>query len=211
MGRFLGTLLVLCIVLAGAARAEPIEGLEYELLDPPRRTAEPNRIEVIEFFYYGCESCNRLEPRLAAWLARKPADIDLRRVPALRKTDWIPLTRVFFVLEELRALPQLHAEVYRAVHEEQRNLGTKSGLLDWAESKGLQRSEVERVLAADAIGIKVQKARDLTIAYDVRVTPSLVVDGRYLTSAGMIGDIDQVIPVLEELIAKARRDRVPEQ
>lgn len=205
--RLLGVLLAVCWFAASHARGEPIEGVDYELLDPPQRTADSGRIEVIEFFYYGCESCDRLEPRLEAWLQHKPADVDFRRLPALRRTDWIPLTRVFFVLEELGALPRLHGEVYRAVHAEQRDLRSKSGLLEWSQSKGLPPAAVEHALDSDATAIKIEKARDLTIAYGVRVTPTVIVDGRYLTSAGMLGDIDQVVPVLEGLIEKARRDR----
>jgi len=211
MKRLFGTLLAACLALSGAALAEPLEGLEYERIDPPQPTADAQRIEVIEFFYYGCESCDRLEPRLEHWLQSKPQDVDFRRQPALRRTDWIPLTRVFFVLEALGALPQLHGEVYRALHAEQRDLRSRGVLLDWAESKGLSRDAVDRALTADATGIKVQQARDTTIAYDVRVTPTLVVDGRYATSAGMVGDIDQVIPVLNDLIGKVRRDRAVRQ
>jgi thiol:disulfide interchange protein DsbA len=206
MQRLRGLLLAVCCFAAGSASGEPIEGVDYELLDPPQRTADPGRIEVIEFFYYGCESCHRLEPRLEAWLQRKPPDVDYRRLPALRRSDWIPLTRIFFVLDELGALPRLHGEVYRAVHVEQRDLRSKSGLLEWSQSKDLPSAAVERALASDATAIKIEKARDLTIAYRVRVTPTLIVHGRYLTSAGMIGDIDQVVPVLEGLIEKARRD-----
>lgn len=203
--RLLGVLIATCW-LAGMTRAEPIEGVDYELLDPPQRTADTGRIEVIEFFYYGCESCDRLEPRLDAWLQRKPDDVDFRRLPALRRTDWIPLTRIFFVLDELGALPRLHGEVYRAVHAEQLDLRSKSGLLGWLQSKGFPPAAVERAIDSDATAIKIEKARDLTIAYGVRATPTLIVDGRYMTSAGLLGDIDQVVPVLEELIEKVRRD-----
>jgi protein dithiol oxidoreductase (disulfide-forming) len=206
MTRLLGMLLAACSLAAVAAGGEPIEGVDYELLTSPQRPADASRIEVLEFFYYGCESCARLEPRLEAWLQRKPADVDFRRLPALRRSDWIPLTRVFFVLDELGVLPRLHGEVYRAVHVEQRDLRRKSGLLEWAESKGLTAAAVERALTSDATAIKIEKARDLTNSYGVRVTPTLIVDGLYLTSAGMLGDIDQVVPVVEGLIEKARRD-----
>lgn len=206
MQRLLALLFAVCCLAAGSASGEPIEGVDYELLDPPHRTADAGRIEVIEFFYYGCESCHRLEPRLEAWLRRKPPDVDYRRLPALRRSDWIPLTRVFFVLEELGAMPRLHGEVYRAVHVEERDLRSQSSLLEWSQSNGLPPAAVERALASDATAIKIEKARDLTIAYGVRVTPTLIVNGRYLTSAGMLGDIDQVVPVLEGLIEKARRD-----
>ncbi|HWQ37005.1 MAG TPA: thiol:disulfide interchange protein DsbA/DsbL [Burkholderiales bacterium] len=191
----------------GSALGEPIEGVEYERLDPPRPSAAPDRIEVVEFFYYGCESCDRFDPKLGRWLEHKPQDVHFRRVPAIRRTDWIPLTRLFFVLEELGALPRLHSEVYRAVHAEGRDFRDRKTVLDWGQSKGLDRAALDAALDSDVIRIKVEKARDTTIAYDVRTTPTLVVDGRYLTSAEMLGDIELLVPVLGALIDKVRRER----
>jgi thiol:disulfide interchange protein DsbA len=200
-------LLAAAVLWSGAALGQPIEELDYQRIDPARPTATARRIEVIEFFYYGCESCDRFEPRLKAWLARQPDDVAFRRLPAIRRTEWIPLTRIFFVLEALGALPRLHGEVYRALHAEGLDLSSGKVLLDWAASKGLDRGAFETTLLSDRIAIEVQRARDTTIAYGVSTTPTVVVDGRYLTSAGMLGDLDLVLPVVDALVDMARRDR----
>lgn len=183
-----------------------MEEVDYLVIDPPLARSR-ERIEVIEFFYYGCESCHRFEPLLRQWLAGKSADVDFRRIPALRRAQWIPLTRLFFALEELGALPRLHGEVYRALHEQGRDLASRPQAVQWAVSHGLDGARFEQVLMSDPVMLKVQKARDATVRYGVRVTPSLAVDGRYLTSGELIGDIDQLVPVLDALLDMARRSR----
>lgn len=188
------------------AAAEPMEDVDYVQIAPQPRTGG-GRIEVIEFFYYGCDSCYRFEAILAGWLGRLPPDVSFRRVPALRRMDWVPLTRLYFALEEMGALDRLHGEVYRATHDGGINLGDSSALLKWAESNGLERAIFGNILNAESITAKVQKARDTTVAYAIRSTPSMVVDGKYLTSGGILGSLDALLPVVDGLIDKARKER----
>lgn len=194
------------IMLPAHLAAQPMEEVDYVLVDPPVAPAG-ERIEVIEFFYYGCDSCYRFDPLLSAWLATKPADVEFRRVPALRRTQWIPLARLYFALEEFGAIPGLHGEVYRAQHDQGRDLAGRAQAVEWAALQGLDRGRFEQVLMSDSVTLQVQKSRDATIRYGVRVTPSLVVDGRYLTSAGLVGDINRLVPMLEALLDMARRSR----
>ncbi len=206
MRRLLVAALLGAFVWHAPVRGALMEGVDYESI-PPHPVPPGGKIQVIEFFYYGCSSCSHFEPMLAGWLARKPEDVEFMRVPALRRVAWIPLTRLYFALEETGALPRLHSEVYRAVHEEQRNLTTREEAVRWAASKGLDRAQFEHTLRSDAVAIKTQKARDTTVEYGIRSTPSLVVDGRYLTTGGMLGSVERLVPVLDQLLDKVRRER----
>jgi len=208
VGRFLAALSFAFILAASgaAAAAEPMEDVDYVLI-APQPGAGGGRIEVIEFFYYGCDSCYRFEPMLAGWLKKLALDVSFRRVPTLRRMDWVPLTRVHFALEEAGALDRLHGEVYKAIHERGINLGASNPLLKWAEMNGLERASFKKILNSESVSAKVQRARDTTVAYGIRATPSMVVDGRYLTSGGMLGSLDALLPVVDGLIDKARKER----
>jgi thiol:disulfide interchange protein DsbA len=184
-----------------------MEDVDYVLI-PPQPGAGGDRIEVIEFFHYGCDSCYRFEPILAGWLKKLAPDVSFRRVPALRRMEWVPLTKLYFALDQAGALDRLHAEVYRAIHERGINLGDPSQLFKWAELNGLDRASFGNILDSESTSAKVQKARDTTVAYGIRATPSMVVDGRYLTSGGMLGSLDALMPVVDGLIEKARKARI---
>ncbi len=208
MGRFTAALsLALIFGAPGAtAAAEPMEDVDYVLI-PLQPAAGGGRIEVVEFFYYGCDSCYRFEPMLSGWLKKLAPDVSFRRVPALRRMEWVPLTRLYFALEEAGAVDRLHDEVYKAIHEKDISLGDSSELPKWAETNGLERPSFEKILDSESVSAKVQKARDTTVAYGVRATPSMVVDGKYLTSGGMLGSLDALLPVVDGLIDKARKER----
>jgi thiol:disulfide interchange protein DsbA len=198
--------IALAISIVGSAIAEPVEGVDYVLI-PAQPIDFRDKIEVIEFFYYGCESCNRLEPHLQSWLKTLSPDILFRRIPALRRTAWMPLTRVYFALEQLGEIDRVHTEVYRAVHDFGINLGVSSEFFQWAQKQGIDRNKVEEVLDSDSVIKKVQYARDATVAYGIRATPSFVVDGRYLTSPGMLQNSEGLFPTLDILIEKVRLTR----
>ena len=197
---------VLLATMPGAVAAEPMEDVDYVLI-ASQPVVTPGRIEVIEFFHYGCESCNRLEPQLQAWLKTLPQDAYFRRVPALRRTAWIPLTKVYFALEQLGEIERLHARVYQAVHEGGLNLGNSTELHAWAQKSGLDSVKLEQMLDSDLVRTQVQGARDATDAYGIRATPSFVVDGKYLTSGGMVGSLEALLPIVDGLIDKARAAR----
>lgn len=192
--------------LAAPLPAEPMEDVDYVLIEP-HPSAVSGKIEVIEFFHYGCAACYRFEPLLGAWLERLPADVSFRRVPALRRVDWIPLTRLYFALEELGEIGRLHGQVYRDLHGRELNLGNSTEALAWGIENGLDRHRFEQALNSDRVSANVQQARDATVANGVRATPSLVVDGRYLTGAGMVGSVEALLPVIDGLINKARAAR----
>ncbi len=185
-----------------AAAAEPMQDVDYVLIAP--QPTPPGKIEVIEFFFYGCESCSRLEPRLQDWLKQLPADVEFRRIPAIRRTAWAQLTRLYYALEELGEIDRLHASIYRAIHEVGLNLAYSSDRAEWARNAGIDPDKLEQLIESDGVQVQLQRARDTTVAYGIRATPSFVVDGKYLTSGGTVGALDAVLPVVDGLIEKAR-------
>jgi len=196
----------LLLLAAPAAAVDLMEDVDYRVI-PQQPVADPARIEVVEFFYYGCHWCSEAEPHVRQWLDRKPPDVTFRLQPALRNTRWITLTKAFYVLEAEGKLAELHGELFRAYHLHEINLEDEVVLTDWLVKHGLKRARVEALLASPEVAAKVEAARIATYAYQVDSTPSVVVDGRYLTSSGMAGGVAGMMEVVDALVAHARGER----
>jgi thiol:disulfide interchange protein DsbA len=183
-----------------------MEDVDYRVI-PQQRLSDTERIEVVYFFYYGCQWCYQFEPFVDDWLKRKPVDVSFRRVPALRNTKWVVLTRAYYTFETMNLLPRLHAPTFRAFHRDDVNLQSEGTLFEWVEKQGIDRKRFEQVFQSEAVTARLANSRALTNAFEVESTPSVAVDGRYLTSSGMTGGVAQLITAVEELIKMAREER----
>jgi len=186
--------------------ADLMEDVDYRVI-PKQQLSDTERIEVVYFFYYGCTWCYQFEPYISDWLKTKPTDVSFRRIPALRSSKWITLTRAFYAYEALDLLPRLHAATFRAFHREEVNLQSESTLFDWIEKQGVDRKRFEEVFHSDAITTRMTNSRTLTNAFEVESTPSVAVDGRYLTSSGMTGGVGELMTAVEALIKMVREER----
>jgi thiol:disulfide interchange protein DsbA len=201
-----GSLLLASIAPAPAQQIRARPNYEYRSIDPQPVATGP-RIEVIEFFWYGCPYCNQLQAPLRSWIQRKPVDVELRRIPAIFRQSWVPHARIYYTLEVLGEVERLHQEVYRGYHVENDRLNSAQSIADWAARHGVDRTRWLSVYESADIDRKVEQAINQTRTYAVEGTPSLVVDGRYLTSSGMSETVEGVIPILEDLIVIARERR----
>jgi len=185
-------------------RARP--SYEYRLIDP-QPVAVLDRIEVVEFFWYGCPYCYQLQAPMESWLRRKPEDVTLRRIPAIFRESWVPHARLYYTLDALGEVPRLHQTVYRAVHEERIALNSADGTGEGAAQNGIEASRWLAAYNSPEVDRKVEDSRRFTRAYQIQGTPSLIVDGRFLTSSGMSETVAGVIPILDDLIQLAREQR----
>jgi thiol:disulfide interchange protein DsbA len=207
-----------CLFLPGGATlAQPSKDApplkqdgNYRLISP-QPIATGDKIEVIDFFWYGCPYCNQLQPALNAWIASKPADVEVRRVPVIIRDSWAPHARIFYTLEALGEVDRLHQEVYRGYHVEELRMSNPDVMAQWAARHGIARDRWLQAYNSELVAGKVRLAQRSTRDYDIQGTPSLVVDGRYLTSGGMNDDIPEMIPVLDQLIRLARAGRAAKQ
>ena len=197
--------------LAGASHAQDIrarQNIEYRLIAPQPAEAS-DRIEVIDFFWYGCPYCNELQPALESWIRRKPADVALRRIPAILRDSWAPHARIYYALEQLNEVERLHLKVYYGYHVEKLHMGRPDVMVEWAVKNGIDRKRWLDAYHSAEVDTKVERAKKLSEAYTVEVTPTLVVDGRYLTSGAYVPgtDVRDMLPILEDVIRLARQNR----
>lgn len=204
--------MILCVAAAGAG-AQAV-GRDYQVLKQPQPTESAGKVEVIEFFWYGCPHCAALQPSLHAWLKRKPADVEFRRVPAVFQDSWVPLTRLYYTLDAMGLVEKLHADVFAAIHDQKVRLQDQKVLFDWVASKGVDRQKFIDTYNSFAVQSRTQRAMDITRNYDVPGTPALVVNGRFLSAPSMTLksdnsiDYDRFFKVLDQLIATARKSPV---
>lgn len=199
--------LTAALLLFGTAHgADLMEDVDYRVI-PRQKLSDTERIEVAYFFYYGCSWCYQFEPFIGEWLKSKPTDVSFRRIPALRSSKWITLTRAFYTYEALDLLPRLHAKTFQAFHNDEVNLQSESALFDWVEKQGVDRKRFEEVFRSEAVTERMMSSRALTDAFRIESTPSVAVDGRYLTSSGMTGGVAELMTTVEALIRTVREER----
>lgn len=196
-----------------AAGAQITLGKDYRAINPPQPTESGKRVEVLEFFWYGCPHCNNLQPSLRAWLKKKPADVDFRRVPAVFDNSWIPLTLAYYALDALGEVDRLHDAVFAAIHQQKLQLSDPNVLFDWVAQHGIDRKKFADTYHSFGVKSRGMRSIDMTKAYDIPGTPALAVDGKYLVAPQWTlkpnhsVDYERFLQVLDQVIAKARKER----
>ena len=205
--------LLLAFAISAAASAQITPVKDYRAINPPQPTDSGKRVEVLEFFWYGCPHCYALQPTLRAWLRQKPADVDFKRVPAVFDNSWVPLTWAYYALDAMGVVDKLHYDVFAAIHEQKLRLSDSAVLFDWVAKNGVDRQKFADTYSS--FGVKNRGARsiEMTRNYDIPGTPALTVDGKYLVAPSMIlkpdGSVDyeRYFQVLNQVIALARKER----
>lgn len=202
---------LLLALATSAALAQVRTGLPFRTLDPvlPPVTgvlgdSPKGKIEVIQFFYYGCPHCFDQQPLIDDWLARKPDDVAFRYIPALRDEKWVPLTKAYFALEKLGEAGRLHRPIYDVINFDGAQLSDEAKLIDWVVHNGVERNRFTEVYNSDEVKAKLDEARKLTAVYGIRATPTLVVGGRFAMSSGVAGSHYEAIRLLNQFVAQVR-------
>ena len=192
---------------AFAAPEEAFEGHDYTRVSTPQPVATGNKVEVLEFFWYRCPHCFHLEPGLNRWLKTLPKDAQIRRIPAVFRDDWMPGAKLYYTLGQMNLLGKLHNKVFDAYHVENLNLNDPGVLGGWIAKQGVDRRKFDGIYRSFSVQSKATQGGRLATTYAITGVPTFVVDGKYVTSAGMTGSEARLFEVLDQLIAKARAER----
>lgn len=210
MRKFLWFVAVLCLAagnLAGAA--ELTEGKDYATYKPARTTESRDKIEVTEFFWYGCSHCFHLEPEVQKWLKKLPKDVAFRRVPAVfpgrdgSPGQWASGAALYYTLEAMGMGEKLHREIFDAVHLERADVLSDKGMIDWLGKKGIDTKTFSATYQSFAVRSKVMHAMQVSQEHGLDGVPAVIVDGRYRVINGT-GDI---FATTDALIDKVRKER----
>ncbi len=188
------------------AQERPVEGKHYVAVSPRQPTRDPKQVEVLEFFAYSCGHCHAFEPAVVAWQKRLPAGVLFRRVPvAFREVPFVLHQKLYFAIEALGLVEQLHGKVFAAIHGERQRLEKPEEIGDFVAKNGIDRNRFLDTLNSFGVAGKAKQASALAAGYKIEGTPSLGVDGRWLTSGSMAGSNDRSLAVAEFLIGEAQK------
>jgi protein dithiol oxidoreductase (disulfide-forming) len=197
-----GLLVAASLFVSGTALADVQLGKDYSLLNPAQPTST-RKIEVLEFFFYGCSHCFHLHPLLSAWEKTMPKDVELTFVPTVFRDTWEPMANTFYALESMGKLQQVHDALYRAWNEENMALTDADKIADFVAGHGIDRVKFTAAYNSFSMQSKVTRAKQMIRSYRISGTPTLVVDGKYVIEGLQPED---TIRALKEVIVMARKE-----
>ncbi|MEO8467275.1 MAG: thiol:disulfide interchange protein DsbA/DsbL [Gammaproteobacteria bacterium] len=201
-------LALLAVSGADAFAAEPVEGKDYLLVQPPLPVVDPAKVVVTDFFSYACPHCFALSPDLRTWEGKLPKDVVLDRVAVtFGRQAWGLLAQLYYTLRSFGKDHQLDGAVFEALHRENAPLTSAERIADWAAAHGIDRTAFLSTFGSVTIRAFATTAEQLTGRVKLRGVPSLVVDGKYLVQIADNGDFAPQLAMVDALIEKARLER----
>lgn len=195
--RSLVAILALAPLVARAQRAGP-----YIELKPPQQVESGSKIEVLEFFWYGCIHCYNLEPRIETWLKTLPRDVEFRRVPAVLSDRWAHDAAIFYAFDALGLLDKLHRPFFDAIHRDRLRTDNWQALGAWLEKNGVDPKKFESTVKSFGVQSKTRRAVRLTSDFKIDGTPAMAVHGRYT-----VGASDGMLDTVNQLVAAVRKSK----
>jgi len=185
-------------------------GVHYQPLKKAQPVSTGDKVEVLELFWYGCPHCYDFEPYIQKWQKNMPEAADYVGLPAVFRKSWEFHARSFYTFEALGIMDKAHVDFFDAIHRD-RKFGkgdqNPKKLGAWAAQYGVTAEAVEEAYSSFAVDTKVRQAKASLGGYEVTGVPAIIVDGKYRTSGSMAGSLDELLKVIDFLVAKAAAER----
>jgi thiol:disulfide interchange protein DsbA len=200
-------------VVLAAFLALPVLGLAQgkyaytELKQQQPAEVASAKIEVIEFFWYGCPHCYSLEPTLETWLKKLPADVQFVRVPAVLSERWEYDAAVFYTFDAMNLVNKLHKPFFDAIHRDGLRTDNQQALGEWLKKNGVDDKRFFDTMKSMGVDTRVRRASQLTLNYRINGTPAMAIRGRYTVSAEQGRSHSGMIETVDHLIGLARKQK----
>ena len=208
MKKLLLSLLLLITNTVLAVQPEP--GVNFKAIEPSIATDSADKIEVVELFWYGCIHCYHMDPYLDKWADKLPKDVVFKRVPAIPRKNWAPAAKAYYALETLGLEKKLHEKLFDAIHKEKSvNPDDQADLTKWVAVNGkLDTAEVDAAFNSFSMNAKLSNSFNMFKAAGATGVPSIIIDGRYMTSSTMAGGEQNTIDLMNYIIDNVRKDKI---
>ena len=188
------------------AQGGPVEGTHYVRLSQPVPAGPAGKIEVIEFFWYGCPHCNAFEPTLDPWVKQLPADVAFHRVPvAFSAEPFVAHQRIFYALDSLGLVAAMHRKVFYAIHNDRLRLDKPVDISAFMARNGVDAAKFIEAYDSFSVQGKAKQAAQQAAAYKIDGVPAIGIQGRYYTSGSLAGTNEKALAVADFLIQRVRK------
>jgi thiol:disulfide interchange protein DsbA len=192
----------LLFVFAGSACAASYEeGKHYKRIDKEKAT-DTNKVEVVEFFMYSCPHCYAFEPSVNKWKQSKPDNVEFIRMPATFNSYATLHARAYYALQLLDQDEKIHPKFFNEIHVKKNYMKTLDSLAEFVQQQGVNRSEFIDAMNSFSVESNIRKTTKLIKDYQLSGVPSVTVNGKYLVSASMAGNYENMIKIMNYLIEK---------
>jgi len=190
-----------------------VPGTNYKVIAPAQPTdASPGKVEVIEMFWYGCPHCFALDPIIESWRKNKAPYIEFVRVPVMWGEAHRAHARMFYTLQALGKLEELHAAVFNEIQSTGDSLyvpgdeqGTQRVQVQFARAHGVDPTDFLKAYSSFAVQTNLDKADELERRYKIDAVPTIVIDGKYETDVGQAGGQENLMQLINDLSASEKR------
>ena len=204
-GLLLGMLSLFAVACHAAdSAAAYTEGKNFHKVPEVQKPADPKKITVEEFFWYGCPHCYHLEPELQKWQEHKPADVDFERVPnSLGRDIGVLHERAFYIAKRLGILDKTHEPLFDAIHSQGFPMSSLESIRAlYVEKAGIKPADFDGIANSFMIDGDMRNADALAVSYGITGTPTIVVGGKYAVDAQA-----DMLKVVDFVVDKVRKER----
>ncbi len=205
---FASVLALMLVVAAGLANAAPsrfVEGTHYQTLSTSVSTRDPEKIEVREFFYYGCPACYNAESVVDGWLGKVKEDVDFVRTPITFIRGSEPLARAYHVAETAGVLDEIHRPLFDAIHQHRENLFSKASLQKFFAKYGVSAEEFDKLYSSFGVNTRIRQGDTASRDYRLTGVPAFTVNGKYVVLRQNLRNEGETFEVINYLVDKERR------
>ncbi|KVC99313.1 thiol:disulfide interchange protein DsbA/DsbL [Burkholderia ubonensis] len=208
MKKLLSTLLLSLSLAAGFAQAAPsapVAGKDYEVMKAPQPVSAPaGKVEVIEFFWYGCPHCYEFEPTVEAWVKKQGDKVDFKRIPVAFRDDFIPHSKLFYAVSALGISEKVTPAIFNAIHKQKNYLLTPQAQADFLASQGVDKKKFMDAYNSFSVQGQVKQSAELLKSYNIDGVPTIVVQGKYKTGPAYTNSLEGTAQVLDYLVKQVQ-------
>jgi len=202
----------LLILLFSCATLLKAESEGYETLSPAQPTQHADKIEVIEFFWYGCPHCYSFEPMLEKWVKNLPKNVEFIRQPTIFDELWGKHAKAYFTAEALGVVDKIHADFFDAVQDalqqkKKDRLETEEQLLKFFVAHGVDEKQFHDAYNSFLVDAKMRQAPAMAKRYGITGVPTVIINGKFKVDARLAGSQEKMLEVMNRLIQQESKSK----